>query len=299
MTRTTRLLAGLLATLVTAVPAGAHAVAAKGEAAPAMAKPTAPPAEKATRHAATKAGTAVAKPSSAKRAAGGTAGRTASTASGGTSETTGATQKTASANGKTTPASKTGTAKSTGSAGARVAKRASGAGAQTSAGGPRVTAAAVRSSGLLVRDDSGATEALCYRRTAGRGRCEPQCLPYTRCRSGIDSCRTGHENGPVTWFQCEQSRGNTSLEPGDGTILVLGRNKHNMPTGHTLYVEKAAPRDDGRYDLVLSHTNYDRRCNLETNVAAVYDKDSKTIDMQTGNWAAWGRDLKVAGFILN
>jgi hypothetical protein len=162
-----------------------------------------------------------------------------------------------------------------------------------------VTAAAVRSSGLFAREETGAGEALCYRRTTGRGRCEPQCLPYTRCRSGIDSCRTGHENGPVTWFQCEQSRGNTSLQPGDGTILVLGRNKHNMPTGHTLYVERVAPRDDGRYDLVLSHTNYDRRCNLETNVAAVYDKDAKTIDMQTGNWAAWGRDLKVAGFILN
>jgi hypothetical protein len=294
MTRTTRLLAGLLATLVTTVPAGAQAVAAQGEAASPTARSSSPTAGKSPGPAATKPSTTAAKPASAKKVAGGTAGRAASTAIGGTADKKGAAQKAASGNGKTTPARKT-----AGSAGARAVKRASGARTATSAGEPRVTAAAVRSSGLFVRDDSGATEALCYRRTAGRGRCEPQCLPYTRCRSGISSCRTGHENGPVTWFQCEQSRGNTSLDPGDGTILVLGRNKHNMPTGHTLYVEKAAPRDDGRYDLVLSHTNYDRRCNLETNVAAVYDKDSKTIDMQTGNWAAWGRDLKVAGFILN
>lgn len=141
--------------------------------------------------------------------------------------------------------------------------------------------------------------ATCYQRTAGRGRCEPQCLPYTRCRSGIDSCRTGHENGPVTWFRCEQARGNTSSEPADGRVLVLGRNAHGMPTGHTLYVENAKPRGDGRYELTLSHTNYDRRCNLETNMLAEYDPSSQTIDVRSGKWEQWGRDLKVAGFIHN
>ena len=145
----------------------------------------------------------------------------------------------------------------------------------------------------------GIIETECYRPTRGRGRCEPQCLPYTRCRSGIASCRTGHENGPVTWFHCEQARGNTSLHPADGRVLVLGRNAHNMSTGHTLYVEKAEPRGDGRYDLVLSHTNYDRRCNLETNMSAEYDPISRTIDVRSGKWEKWGRDLKVAGFIRN
>ena len=142
-----------------------------------------------------------------------------------------------------------------------------------------------------------ATAAPCYLPTAGRGRCEPQCLPYTRCRSGIDSCRTGHENGPVTWFRCEQARGNTSVEPAQGQVMVLGRNAHNMRTGHTLYVEKVEPRPDGRYALTLSHTNYDRRCSLETNMLADYDPKSQTIDVQSGKWEAWGRDLKVAGFI--
>ena len=151
-------------------------------------------------------------------------------------------------------------------------------------------------SGDLVAAD-GIVEAECYRLTRGKGRCEPQCLPYTRCRSGISSCRTGHENGPVTWFNCEQARGNTSLQPADGRVLVLGRNAHNMSTGHTLYVEKAQPRGDGRYELMLSHTNYDRRCNLETNMLAEYDPVAKTIDVRSGKWEKWGRDLKVAGFI--
>jgi hypothetical protein len=285
MTRTTRLLAGLLAALVTTGPAGVHAVTASGEAASASPKPASTVAEKAK--------------ATAKKVTGGAPSRSTAAAKTGAGGAKGAAQKTASPTGKKTASATTTKAKTGTSTAARAGKRSTASAKRASTGTAGVTAAAVRSSGLLAREETGASEALCYRRTTGRGRCEPQCLPYTRCRSGIDSCRTGHENGPVTWFQCEQSRGNTSLQPGDGTILVLGRNKHNMPTGHTLYVERVAPRDDGRYDLVLSHTNYDRRCNLETNVAAVYDKDAKTIDMQTGNWAAWGRDLKVAGFILN
>jgi len=181
--------------------------------------------------------------------------------------------------------------KKTGGTKAAAASRASAKPART-AGKSRRTAPA--DSGPVIAEG-----ALCYQRTAGRGRCEPQCLPYTRCRSGISSCRTGHENGPVTWFRCEQSRGNTSAEPADGRVLVLGRNAHGMPTGHTLYVEKAHPRGDGRYELTLSHTNYDRRCNLETNMLAEYDPASQTIDVRSGNWERWGRDLKVAGFIHN
>jgi hypothetical protein len=164
---------------------------------------------------------------------------------------------------------------------------------------PVRTADKTRRAASADADQQVAEEAVCYQRMAGRGRCEPQCLPYTRCRSGISSCRTGHENGPVTWFRCEQARGNASAEPADGRVLVLGRNAHGMPTGHTLYVEKAEPRGDGRYELILSHTNYDRRCNLEMNMLAEYDPSSRTIDVRSGKWEQWGRDLKVAGFIHN
>lgn len=133
----------------------------------------------------------------------------------------------------------------------------------------------------------------------GAGRCEPQSLPFARCRSGIDSCRLGHENGPLTWFACEKARGNTSLTPRPGSILILGANtRRKMPTGHVAYVEQAIPQSDTVYRLVFSHTNYDRRCSLETNIEATYDSAARTLDIHGGAWQAWGKGLPVAGFIL-
>jgi hypothetical protein len=131
------------------------------------------------------------------------------------------------------------------------------------------------------------------------GRCEPQSLPFARCRSGIDSCRIGHENGPLTWFACEKARGNTSLTPRSGSILILGANtRRKMPTGHVAYVEEVVAKSDTVYRLVFSHTNYDRRCSLETNIEATYDSAARTLDIHGGAWQAWGKGLPVAGFIL-
>jgi hypothetical protein len=130
-------------------------------------------------------------------------------------------------------------------------------------------------------------------------RCEPQSLPFARCRSGIDSCRIGHENGPLTWFSCEQRRGNTSLVPKPGSILILGaNNRRNMPTGHVAYVEEVVSQNDTIYQLVFTHTNYDRRCSLEANIKATYDSGARTLDIHNGAWGAWGKGLPVAGFIL-
>lgn len=132
-----------------------------------------------------------------------------------------------------------------------------------------------------------------------RARCEPQSLPFARCRSGIDSCRIGYENGPLTWFACEKARGNTSLTPRSGSILILGANtRRKMPTGHVAYVEEVVAQSETIYRLVFSHTNYDRRCSLETNIEATYDSAARTLDIHTGAWQAWGKGLPVAGFIL-
>lgn len=137
-----------------------------------------------------------------------------------------------------------------------------------------------------------------FRPRKGKSRCEPQCIPYTRCRSGIMSCRLGHENGPLTWYACENRNKNTSRTPEDGDVLILDRDKgHGMPTGHAIFVEHAEPDGAGGYILTVSHTNYDRRCHLETTVLARYDPEKKTIDMRSGAWQDWGRNLKVAGFI--
>lgn len=131
------------------------------------------------------------------------------------------------------------------------------------------------------------------------GRCEPQSLPYARCRSGIKSCNNGYENGPLTWFACEKKAGNTGAEAKAGTILILAANsKRKMTTGHVMYVEGVSPLSPSTCKLILSHTNYDRKCSKETKIEAIYNRKAMTIDIRSGAWKAWGQNLKVAGFIL-
>jgi hypothetical protein len=153
----------------------------------------------------------------------------------------------------------------------------------------------------------GRTTKECYQRNASVAkqtkkkirRCEPQSLPFARCRSGIlNSCCLGGENGPLTWFACEKKEGDTSLIPQAGSILILAANKHNMPTGHVAFVEKVVQADPPTYRLIFSHTNYDRQCSLETDIEATYNSDTKTLDIFTGAWKDWGKGLPVAGFIL-
>ena len=130
-------------------------------------------------------------------------------------------------------------------------------------------------------------------------RCEPQSLPFARCRSGINTCRLGYENGPLTWFACEKERGNTSPLPQSGSVLILAVNgRRGMPTGHVAYVEEAEAISATMYRLVFSHTNYDRRCSLESKIEATYDSAARTLDIHSGAWQAWGKRLAVAGFIL-
>ncbi len=130
------------------------------------------------------------------------------------------------------------------------------------------------------------------------GRCEPQSLPYARCRSGVMSCRLGSETGPLQWFACERRKGNTSDIPMANCILILSANaRRKMPTGHVAYVEDAISEDRNTFRLILSHTNHDRKCSLETLIEARYDRSRMTLDVLTGVWKQWGQGLKVAGFI--
>ena len=131
-------------------------------------------------------------------------------------------------------------------------------------------------------------------------RCEPQSLPFARCRSGISSCRLGHENGPLSWFSCEERLGNTSSVPRPGSILILAANcRRKMPTGHVAYVEEVVEESPTIYRIIFTHTNYDRRCSLESNIEATYDSEARTLDIRSGAWQAWGKGLLVAGFIVN
>ena len=131
-------------------------------------------------------------------------------------------------------------------------------------------------------------------------RCEPQSLPFARCRSGIASCRLGHENSPLAWFACEKQHGNTSLAPRPGSILILAANgRRKMPTGHVAYVEGVVAQSATSFRLTFTHTNYDRKCSLESNIKATYDSAAQTLDIHDGAWQAWGKGLPVAGFILD
>lgn len=140
----------------------------------------------------------------------------------------------------------------------------------------------------------------CYRHqhTSIHHRCEPQSLPYGRCRTGIMRCRGNHELSPIGWFTCEKLHGKTSDRPADGTILILGDNvRHRMATGHVFVVEHVRETRPGHWELTLSHTNHDRKCSLETNVLGDYDQHAKVLAMKTGAWSKWGKHLIALGFI--
>ena len=130
-------------------------------------------------------------------------------------------------------------------------------------------------------------------------RCEPQSLTYARQRSGIMSSRNGTDNGPMTWFASEKKSGRTTDEPTPGSVLILGSQGHGMPTGHVAYVEQVFAEGPSTYRVIFSHTNYDRRCHLETAIEARYNRATMTLDVHSGAWKDWGRGLKVAGFINN
>jgi hypothetical protein len=130
------------------------------------------------------------------------------------------------------------------------------------------------------------------------GRCEPQCIPYARCRSGINTCRLG-DTGPIEWFECARKNKNTTSVPKAGSIMVIGSEKrHNMTTGHLGYVEEACPNPDGTWTLRFSHTNYDRKCHLDLDAKVLFNPKTMRAAFQSGPWKPWARDLKILGFIL-
>ena len=128
-------------------------------------------------------------------------------------------------------------------------------------------------------------------------RCQPQSLIYARCRSGINTCRLG-DTSPVQWYSCAKKMGSTTNVPTSGAIMVLGSNsRRKMTTGHPLYVENAEKNRDGTWLLRISHTNYDRQCNLDQDAGVIFDPETMTVSFLSGPWSCWARDLKTLGFI--
>ncbi|MEW5773257.1 MAG: hypothetical protein AB1916_06990 [Thermodesulfobacteriota bacterium] len=147
---------------------------------------------------------------------------------------------------------------------------------------------------------AGKSSAQCYTLSpkAKKKRCEPQCIPYARCRTGISSCRLGPENNSLTWYACEQKRKNTTDAPDAGMIMVLKANaRRNMPTGHALVVESARPQGQDAWLLVVSHANWDTECSLETEARVLFNRKTMRAAFLSGEWKDWASDLVVAGFI--
>jgi len=130
-----------------------------------------------------------------------------------------------------------------------------------------------------------------------KGRCQPQCIPYARCRSGYTSCRLG-DTSPVGWFYCAQKNGDSSNLPIAGSLMVIGVHKdRGMPTGHLGYVEEVCPNADGTYTLRFSHTNYDRQCHLDLDAKVIFNPKKMEANFVSGYWQVWAKNLKILGFI--
>jgi len=164
---------------------------------------------------------------------------------------------------------------------------------------PRAKPTSVES--MLLIDTNQPLRTQCYSLRAGghHGRCEPQGLIYARCRSGNMSCRGNYELSPIGWYQCADKNGLTSQTPAGHAVMILGDNSHHkMKTGHVFYVERVAHKGGDKWELVLSHTNYDRLCHLETEAVGDYDARTKNLAMRSGQWKQWGKDLRALGFIV-
>jgi hypothetical protein len=130
-----------------------------------------------------------------------------------------------------------------------------------------------------------------------KGRCQPQCLIYARCRSGFMSCRLGNTN-PLSWWPCANAQGLTSQLPVPGGVMLLEKQDDSrMGVGHAVYVEEVCALKNGQFLLRVSHANYNRRCGLDLNVKVLYDPQTRTANFLSGAWATWAKSLKAFGFV--
>ena len=135
------------------------------------------------------------------------------------------------------------------------------------------------------------------KQASARGRCQPQCLIYARCRSGFMSCRLGNTTS-LSWWPCASAQGLTSQVPLAGSVMLLGRqDKARMRVGHAIYVEEVCELENGQYLLRVSHSNYDRRCGLDLDAKVLYNPKTRTADFLSGAWKKWANGLKVLGFV--
>lgn len=127
------------------------------------------------------------------------------------------------------------------------------------------------------------------------GYCAPQCVGYARKLSGIcdSDC---YRDSAYDWYTCESNKGHTSSTPDTGRVLILEKESWNNYYGHAMYVKSCTYSGSGdKYYLILSHSNYNGTCCIETSIKANYYKNTKKLNITTGAWA--GKERNVRGFI--
>ena len=130
-----------------------------------------------------------------------------------------------------------------------------------------------------------------------KGRCQPQCLIYARCRSGFMSCRLGNTN-PLSWWPCAKAQGLTSKIPVPGSVMLLEKQEDSrMRVGHAVYVEEVCALKNGQFLLRVSHANANRRCSLDLDAKVLYNPQTRTANFLSGAWKKWAKSLKAFGFV--
>ena len=137
------------------------------------------------------------------------------------------------------------------------------------------------------------------RKVVVKGRCQPQCLIYARCRSGFMSCRLGNTN-PLSWWPCAKAQGLTSQIPVPGSVMLLEKQEDSrmrLGVGHAVYVEEVCTLKNGQFLLRVSHANYDKRCSLDLDAKVLYNHQTRTANFLSGAWKKWAKSLKAFGFV--
>lgn len=126
------------------------------------------------------------------------------------------------------------------------------------------------------------------------GVCQPQCVKWARQNSDIQICGYAKD-----WPNLAGQKGyKLTDKPKEGRVIVLDESDlggEGRTYGHVIAVLSSKKKDDGKYSLKITHSNFNGDCRTETVKATYYKKDKK-IKFKEGAWAN-GKKYKVKAII--
>jgi hypothetical protein len=122
-----------------------------------------------------------------------------------------------------------------------------------------------------------------------------ECGVYAKRVTGLTKIHANRSNPSVrTYLEAQNLNAagykvyETPKKPSIGILDIAA-------TGHAIAVTKKEKKDDGKYKIIFSHSNFDLKGSVEKGIKAKYSKKKRTIKIETGYWA--GKEFKVLGFI--